>query len=409
MEKGRTKTRGGSVKTFFQKAMEDTIELTQMSHTRVGYANDQLDILSRLDRFYTNYLPAILMDRHITCQMVYLPGQFRLASDHIPVSMSWSSSAKPVLRSRASPLWVIRHPLYAEHVNELLQFHEISTEGGFEAITQMTAIFQESGKTVFAALQKTAPASPFQKFYWCLTALRAVVDHNQVKLDQCKFAYTHLDTFFTHSTIDINSLSSQLAALGRETTEKLMVECDDEPFSHPETKKNRKIKFTLDHNVWRNRSPGLILSGVRDNEGNGYLTAKASQAALAAHWSEIFAEKSSDQEAIDEILCHAEQYTHTEALSLNIEKFKNSILHTRNSAPGPDGIPYACWRACSDFSAKLFGALWNNLDMGGSQVLCVPPDFNHSFLYCLPKDDGTTVGDDGSITRIPSHQTTVLV
>ena len=60
-----------------------------------------------------------------------------------------------------------------------------------------------------------------------------------------------------------------------------------------------------------------------------------------------------------------------------------------DSAPGPDGIPFAAWRAAPDLSALLLHRVFEVIAKGHSP----PEGFNHGLLYLLPKKDTGLVSD----------------
>ena len=71
-----------------------------------------------------------------------------------------------------------------------------------------------------------------------------------------------------------------------------------------------------------------------------------------------------------------------------------SIRSSNNSTPGPDGIPFAAWRAAPDLSAAvLFGVLDSLLN-----GLSPPAGFNHGFLFLLPKKESGLVSDTRPIS-----------
>ena len=65
------------------------------------------------------------------------------------------------------------------------------------------------------------------------------------------------------------------------------------------------------------------------------------------------------------------------------------INRPNNSAPGPDGIPFAAWRAVADIAAPILLNVSDAIADGR-----VPPDgFNHGLLYRLPKKDTGLLSD----------------
>ena len=65
------------------------------------------------------------------------------------------------------------------------------------------------------------------------------------------------------------------------------------------------------------------------------------------------------------------------------------IKRSNSSAPGPDGIPFAAWRAVPDVGASVLLDVFDAI-AGGS----VPPEgYNHGLLYLLPKKDTGLLAD----------------
>ena len=77
-------------------------------------------------------------------------------------------------------------------------------------------------------------------------------------------------------------------------------------------------------------------------------------------------------------------------LPVTIDVVLQALAHSGDSAVGPDGIPFAAYRALADISGPLL------LDI--ALLLCTQsptiPGFNHAILLLLPKDD----------TNLPDHQ-----
>ena len=63
--------------------------------------------------------------------------------------------------------------------------------------------------------------------------------------------------------------------------------------------------------------------------------------------------------------------------------FTEMVNRPTDSAPGPDGIPFAAWRAAPDLAALLLHRVFEVITKGNSP----PEGFNHGLLYLLPKKD----------------------
>ena len=107
--------------------------------------------------------------------------------------------------------------------------------------------------------------------------------------------------------------------------------------------------------------------------------------ALIAHWSKVFcdvphfpeekAKNISDKFGID--------LKGIDLVLPSSECILKSLRRAKNSAPGPDGLPYAAWLACGDSGAStLHGIL---LDVCDGRIPATP--FNDTNIVFLPKSD----------------------
>ena len=73
----------------------------------------------------------------------------------------------------------------------------------------------------------------------------------------------------------------------------------------------------------------------------------------------------------------------------DLEGVRGAILLPKNTSPGPDGIPFAAWRATVDLAAPILHAVMNSLCSGQPP----PAGFNHALLFLLPKKKTDLVFD----------------
>lgn len=73
----------------------------------------------------------------------------------------------------------------------------------------------------------------------------------------------------------------------------------------------------------------------------------------------------------------------------DLESVLKAIRGTNNSTAGPDGIPFAAWRAAPDLAAPVLLAALNALFKGHAP----PEGFNHGLLFLLPKRATDIVSD----------------
>ena len=117
------------------------------------------------------------------------------------------------------------------------------------------------------------------------------------------------------------------------------------------------------------------------------------RAAVAAkYWSNLWSRRSNHitktdrlaflngyNKKVDSSLCQA----------LNLDDIKKAILISNNSTPGPDGIPFAAWRAAPELAAPVLFNVYRAMSNGQPP----PPGFNKGVLFLLPKKPSGLIAD----------------
>ena len=77
---------------------------------------------------------------------------------------------------------------------------------------------------------------------------------------------------------------------------------------------------------------------------------------------------------------------------------RNIIMASRDSAPGPDGIPYSAWKIAPLHVLEALHLCYSSwIDYGA-----LPHGFGHSYLWLLPKGDDPN-DNDGIMLRSPEQ------
>ena len=74
--------------------------------------------------------------------------------------------------------------------------------------------------------------------------------------------------------------------------------------------------------------------------------------------SKVFVKKEIDHSSVEKLLRHACPWKQRQHDPPTFEVFEKLLSNTKNSAPGPDGVPYCFWRHLSDLVARH---LYNSL------------------------------------------------
>ena len=139
----------------------------------------------------------------------------------------------------------------------------------------------------------------------------------------------------------------------------------------------------------------MTLKCVREADGSPAVSVERSAELLRAHWQRTFEAQPVDQAAIAELLAFVPVLHGLEHKMMEFDDFEKMVARTGNTAPGPDGIPYAFWRVAFHIVGyELFchlDAIWSS----GQP----PITFNYSFLIFLPKLDCDESGIPVDSTR----------
>ena len=113
--------------------------------------------------------------------------------------------------------------------------------------------------------------------------------------------------------------------------------------------------------------------------------------ALGDHWSPVFNKVSPPRAVISSYLRGYKKKLDLSLISpLTEEVMKEIVTKTRNSATGPDGIPFQVYNLLSEIASPLLWALTSHL-MSGHRA---NKTFNHANLFFLPKVEGCPTPDD---------------
>ena len=115
-----------------------------------------------------------------------------------------------------------------------------------------------------------------------------------------------------------------------------------------------------------------------------------------SYWSRIWAARPPPPpDSADEFLrSYTKQVDASSVSAPDLDAVLDSIRSSNNSTPGPDGIPFAAWRAAPALSAAVLFGVLDALLRGTTPC----SGFNHGFLFLLPKKESGLVSDTRPIS-----------
>lgn len=142
--------------------------------------------------------------------------------------------------------------------------------------------------------------------------------------------------------------------------------------------------------LWRSRAPSVQLSGIRivdaaSPDEQRVVTEGGEMAdVVREHWLPVFQAPGEDSAAMREEVKRWATPWDFSALALpDEERMTEHIRRTRSTAPGPDGVPYAMWKATGTSGARTLRRLLASFADGAK----APEGFNEAWLALLPKGE----------------------
>jgi hypothetical protein len=117
---------------------------------------------------------------------------------------------------------------------------------------------------------------------------------------------------------------------------------------------------------------------------------------LAGHWGPVFAAKSIEAEAALPIMQFTQVVPPGLSWAIDREGFHEVMAKPRDSAPGPDGIPFGAWRAAGPAFYDIMFAAFSSFMSGA----CLPEGFNECNLAFIPQGDDPN--DSLLVARTPA-------
>lgn len=145
-------------------------------------------------------------------------------------------------------------------------------------------------------------------------------------------------------------------------------------------------RLSLWANLWRQAEKRSGLTAVLDEDGTP-IDDENGLNKLLEHWADVFDETSFDQALAQDILMqHAVKFPKIH-WHLTLQQFHDIIMTRKDSACGPDGVPYSAYKAAGQVVWCILYRCYCDWIQGRP----LPSHFNDSWLWLLPK------GNDSSI------------
>ena len=173
-----------------------------------------------------------------------------------------------------------------------------------------------------------------------------------------------------------------------------LLQVDEEPDAQPTTPP--KASWLLKcRKLWQGTKKAMVLQGIRDAGGESATTPEEAAKLLAMRWGGVFSPQSICREALAHLAPHVQPIPDTRSVRMDATVIDLEALlpRLRDSAPGPDGVPYSAWSATSSTTIHYLWQAYKALLAGDTP----PVEFLASLMVFLPK--GAEDSDNEEIER----------
>ena len=368
---------------------------------------------SRLDRIYCNQHVVEQLDRHI--KVVALEWKPQLSHHR---AVLFARRLPHAVSSDERPVCVqsIQHDdfprLVALNFNAKVNANPEASD--VQKLLLLKAAVKEVGQTLARDDRSAAPAVDLEdRLGTTMKFIRAFEGGHLNEISSCIARYPKLKELISNpyaidgnTTVKLRAIKDHAIDLAREHAldELSLAHRDLENGDTIKAQHRRQKSTRLLYRLAPGRSGAV--DAIRSPSGELCTNTEGMATLLRNHWSTTFLARGIDAAKLHVWLEEDRQARPQEhstpfpdaAFRIQRQHIRNAIQHSNNSAPGPDGIPFAVWRRLGPLAVDvLFGAFQAAIARDGPATFADSyPDFNASLLFFIPKKaDGVT--EDGKL------------
>ena len=369
---------------------------------------------SRIDRMYCNQHLSFQLNRHISCNVLEWD---RHTSVHRPLSFSRTTPAPKKLENKPIPLSEFKREGWVQKVFANFQYlsngDPMINNPARRLLLLKDAIrnsYELNVEDMGGFAQKAT--SPDDRLGFTLSCLRAMERGQHDRVFKCAQAYPKFMEWIPREVNQqdmatrVNNIREHAVELARTQIEHEIHSINTGSFEEPEDRDRAKTSVLQ---KLKRLSPGEStgIGAMQDNEGRIVTRPEEIASILKGHWQGVFSEKKVRDMALqiwmEELFIKSEEGCFITGLPSqgdrcwNITKgtIRKAIKQSKNSMPGPDGIPSAAYRQLGDLAVDILYDLATALSTCNSKEVLREAysdrcqfgahDFNLSLLCCLPK------------------------
>ena len=355
---------------------------------------------ARLDRIYSSRSMAILLAQEASATALCCDDGSSPLSDHRPVhaKLMTGSAARSSLFPSPIPAWIPASEKLTRYVDEeAATANVLGKLDCFNGLMCIKVAFQKAATRIRREARHDVSDLPEARLGPCIGLLNSLLAHDMYQVTRILNQYAFLrDSMKLEANWD-TQLEYLLAVLQKQT-EHLIAELNDKPLrcniadellspssGTPDLAQEKRNKINVMVGIlsaWRARRTAPRISAVTRPDGSVTSDKAQMSEVLGNHWGGVFNQAEVQEEEVHKFVSQFSTKFPEVDWNLTEDEFDEMLRHTGNSAPGPDGIPYACWRCAPQWMRSALYTCWLQWLSGRP----LPSDFTHSFLSLIPQN-----------------------
>ena len=393
-------------------ALRNCVELFQGEPTRMGVADnakgDHYFVASRLARIFASWLPLQHSLLNIKTSAVGAVSYSKPnGSDHIAIGSVIQLKRSVPPDFRPMPRWLAEHDLFEETFNKMAAPINFEDFEPFIALRLIKKLMKKAGSLAKRLAFKKDPSNPSIRMQLILQLARAVAEQdvklaNRVISDLPEIKDMIFADYERVHVVDqdkVDELSQEIA--------RKALDVEYERANHGASRKRPRgggiAALQRQSLLWSPFAKKAVNVAIVRSDGTIAVEDQEKARELGEFWGKTFSEKLIDKEDAKAFLCEFGKPFELDAIQPPdqnaIERF---LRHARHSAPGPDGLPYASWRATTSTGSRVLSRVFFELSSGRAP----PEDFNESVGIFPAK--GTADDDSSQLVKRAASDTRPL-
>jgi endonuclease/exonuclease/phosphatase family metal-dependent hydrolase len=371
------------VAVHFESIFHAFTEIHQGQFTRKELRNQKIFGMARLDRIYCDIRPGDLQDLRPVAATTHILTDPTFPSDHVPVRAVLAPAyAQPPTTPRI-PTWVTDHFEYEAHTHTALLDSGINNNG-IASLNDVVDILHAAARNIMRTTATCDPKSIHIQLHWATVLLRGHRSGDRAACGRAINAYPSLAKHISANRLILHeSFHELLAELTMKDTSDMLDSINADPEQAAWRKVGVREALRRRAAAWAPKRKITSAFAVLDASGTAAADHQQAARLLRQHWQPAFDPPSTTEQAQKALLEYSAAAPSGFDWTFSDDDFDNALFHFRDSAPGPDGLPYSAWaRAHPDITAIVRKAFHDFI--GGGEL---PDTFNASNMVFLPKGE----------------------